>query len=293
MHIRTPADPSTQVHLPGSWREAAETVRALAPGAAVAGGATYLMWRASHGTPLPEHLVSLHRIADHANVEADGVGALATLRSIEHGPVHGGARALTMAASVAAGPSVRSVATIGGNLASGFAHADLVPALLALGARAHLHDDDSVRVSELVDGALGDRLVTRLSWDPVEPQQGWTGATVKLARRGMDLSIALVSAVLRVEDDSIVQARVAVGSLCDRPLRLHGLEAALVGAPAGHHSVSGAVPESALQDLPCRDDAEASAAYRRRVAGPVVRRALEVALRLGPDAPPGRKDARA
>jgi CO/xanthine dehydrogenase FAD-binding subunit len=46
----------------------------------------------------------------------------------------------------------------------------------------------------------------------------------------MDFSIATVSAVLRIEGDEILEARVAVGSLFERPARLREIESALVGA---------------------------------------------------------------
>jgi hypothetical protein len=44
---------------------------------------------------------------------------------------------------------------------------------------------------------------------------------------------ATASAVLRLDGDEIVDARVAVGALFDRPTRLKAVEAALVGADAG------------------------------------------------------------
>src|SRR4051794_36219160 len=125
------------MHAPPTWEEASALMHAYPLDSAVAGGATYLMWRAAHGEPMPEHLISLHRIAGHDEVADGSIGALATLRSIERGPLTGAQRALTMAASVTAGPAVRSLATLGGNLASGFPQADLVPALLALDAKVH------------------------------------------------------------------------------------------------------------------------------------------------------------
>jgi CO/xanthine dehydrogenase FAD-binding subunit len=249
------------------------------------------MWRAAHGEPMPDHLISLHRIPNHDEVLSGSVGALASLRKVGRGPATGAQRALTMAASVTAGPAVRSLATVGGNLASGFPQADLVPALLALDAEAHLEGGERVPVSHVVDrGLLTSQLVTRVTHDLAE-EAGWTGATTKLACRGMDLSIALVSAVLQVVGDEIVQARVAVGSLYDRPARLPAIEAALIGADTSAETMAELVEATGMRGRRFNDDEEATAAYRARIAGPMVRRTLTLALRLGSAGTPNVGDA--
>ncbi|GAB3878984.1 FAD binding domain-containing protein [Terrabacter terrigena] len=279
------------VHAPATWEEASALVDAHPLNSAVAGGATYLMWRAAHGEPMPEHLISLHRIAGHDEVADGSVGALATLRRIERGPRTGAQRALTMAASVTAGPAVRSLATLGGNLASGFPQADLVPALLALDAHVHLANGQRLSIHDVVDrGLLTSQLIARVTHD-LASEAGWTGATIKLARRGMDLSTGLVSAVLQVDGDEIVQARVAVGSLHDRPSRLPAIESALVGADTSAETMAELVEVIGVKGRRFHDDDESTAEYRGRVAGPLVRRTLTLALALGPSVTPQVGDA--
>lgn len=269
------------VHAPATWEEASALVSEHPLDSGVSGGATYLMWRAAHGEPMPEHLVSLHRIRGYDEVTDGSVGALATLRAVARGPQTGAQRALTMAASVTAGPAVRSLATLGGNLASGFPQADLVPALLALDAQVELADSQQLAVSHVVDqGLLTSQLITRVTHD-LGDQQGWTGATIKLSRRGMDLSVGLVSAVLKVEGDEIVEARVAAGSLFDRPIRLAAIESALVGADTSPETMAELVGVIGVKGHRFTDDDEADASYRSRVAGPLVRRTLTLALALG------------
>jgi len=281
------------VHTPDTWEEAAAFLREQPFDAAVAGGATYLMWRAAHGEPMPEHLVSLHRIAGHDEVDEGSVGALATLRRVERGPLTGPQRALTMAASVTAGPAVRTMATLGGNVASGFPKADLMPPLLALDATVHLHDGGTIPITEMAEhGIPTARLVTRITHD-LSAEDGWTGASVKLCRRGMDLSVALASAVLRVDGDEIVDGRVAVGSLYDRPVRLPEVESALVGADTSAETMTELMEFVGMSGRRFEDDEEASGAYRSRIAVPLVRRALTLALRLGTDGEPRPGEARA
>jgi carbon-monoxide dehydrogenase medium subunit len=234
---------------------------------------------------MPDHLISLHRIPDHAEVLDGSVGALATLRQVERGPATGAHRALTMAASVTAGPSVRTLATVGGNLASGFPQADLVPALLALDVEVHLGDDRRVSITEVVDDGLRtDDLVTRVTHD-LSGREGWTGATVKLSRRGMDFSIATVSTVLRLQDEEIVEARVAAGSLFERPTRLREIEAALIGADPSEETIRELLDYVRIGGT-FLDDDEATAAYRHQIAAAAVRKALLTAARLGPQGSP-------
>jgi CO/xanthine dehydrogenase FAD-binding subunit len=196
-----------------------------------------------------------------------------------------------MAASVTAGPAVRSLATLGGNLASGFPQADLVPALLALDAQVHLADGQQLPVSRVVDhGLLTSQLITGVTHELAD-ESGWTGATLKLSRRGMDLSVGLVSAVLRVEDDEVVEARVAAGSLFDRPMRLTAIESALIGADTSDETMAELVEAIGVKGHRFADDDEATATYRTRVAGPLVRRSLMLALALGSTGTPQVGDA--
>lgn len=291
--VQTPAGRlSRSFHTPETWDEARSLLTHHGVDGAVSAGATYLMWRASQGEAMPAHLISLHRIREHGEVLDGSVGALATLRQVERGPATGAHRALTMAASVTAGPSVRTLATVGGNLASGFPQADLVPALLALDVTVHLADGRRLPVGEVVDeGLRTDDLVTRVTHD-LSGRAGWTGATVKLSRRGMDFSIATVSAVLRIEDDEIAEARVAVGSLFERPTRLAAIEAALVGADPSEETIRELLDYVRVGGRPFLHDDEASAAYRQQIAAAAVRKALRLAAELGPAEPPGLGRAR-
>lgn len=267
---------------PASWAEAASLFAEDPENSAFAAGATYLMWRAAHGEPLPRQVISLHRIRGYDEADEGSVGALASLRHLERGPRCGAQRALTMAASVTAGPSVRTLATVGGNLASGFPQADLVPALLALDAQVDFDDGTSESALDVVDrGMATARLITRLTHRLVG--DGWSGASVKLCRRGMDLSVGLASAVLRIHDEEIVDARVAVGSLYDRPTRLPAIESALVGADPSPETLREVIDVIGVTGRKFAADAQSTPAYRARIAGPLVHRALVMAGRLGPD----------
>jgi CO/xanthine dehydrogenase FAD-binding subunit len=278
-------------HAPESWGEATALLAEYGPDSSVAGGATYLMWRAAHGEPMPPHLISLHRITEQQELAPTCIGALVTLRRLERATGTGVLRALTMAASVTAGPPVRTIATLGGNLASGFCQADLVPALLAMDAEAHCADGNQVSVKQVVDEGTAGRLVTRIT-HRLTAEKGWSGTSVKLSRRGMDLSVGLASVIVRLRDGAIQEARVAVGSLYDRPCRLPAVEAVLEGTDPDPRALRATLSSTDFGSGRFRTDGEASAAYRAQIAGPLVHRALSVAIRLGADGAPEVGDAR-
>jgi CO/xanthine dehydrogenase FAD-binding subunit len=190
-----------------------------------------------------------------------------------------------MAASVVAGPPVRTLATVGGNVASRFSQADLVPALLALEADVVLYGHGKVAIEAYLARPPDQSMI--LGFEHAgRAADGWMGATVKLARRGMDLSIVTASVTLRIHDGIITGARVAAGSLADTPQRLPAVEEALLDAETRRDVIDSASAE-ATNGIRLRDDLEAPSAYRARVAAPVVRRAIGLAIGLGPLGRPG------
>src|SRR4051812_3662950 len=127
----------SQIHEPVTVEEAVGLLGAL--DARPLAGATWVMREPQRRA----HYVSLRRLEDLRAIEAgDGecrIGALTTHEQIGAleactGPLG----ALAEAARRSAFPAVRSVATLGGNLAAPFPEADLVPPLLAAEATLDL-----------------------------------------------------------------------------------------------------------------------------------------------------------
>ena len=112
----------------------------------------------------------------------------------------------------------------------------LALAFLALGAQAHLADGRHLSMDELYGDArdptrchtLGPRDL--LEAIELPPSPGWHGAyhrTIQRARAEWPLVEAYVG--LYVVDGRVMDARVAMGGIANRPLRLEEVEAALVG----------------------------------------------------------------
>jgi CO/xanthine dehydrogenase FAD-binding subunit len=229
-----------KVHIPESVEEA---VGLLGAGTLIAGG-THVMPRLAPS----ESLVSLRRTGLAGISQSGGrvtVGAATTLaqlgREVEF---------LHDAVESIASPSIRNLATVGGNLFVPQPHGDLAVCLLALDAQAELAGGDTVPVAE----AHG--LVTAVTFSiPAE----WR--FLKAMRRKLNsASIVTVAAVLEAP-------RIALGGVAPTPVRARHAEAAYAqGAEAA--------AQAALEDIDPFDDAYASAWYRRRVVPVHVRRAL-------------------
>jgi carbon-monoxide dehydrogenase medium subunit len=232
-----------QVHLP---RSAEEAVGLLDAGTLIAGG-THVM---PHASPT-ESLVSL-RHAGLSGIERTGdtvtVGAATTLAQVgrEVGFLYDAIESI-------ASPTIRNLATVGGNLFVPQPHGDLAVCLLALDAKVHLADGREVGVLE------AEGLVTAVSFQ--EPAKWFYRKAMR--RRQNSASIVTVAS------DGV---RIALGGVARTPVRATAAEEALAAGDidrAAELSVEAADPF---------DDAFASAWYRRRVLPVHVRRALTNAI---------------
>jgi CO/xanthine dehydrogenase FAD-binding subunit len=83
----------------------------------------------------------------------------------------------------------------------------------------------------------------------------------------------MVAVVMEIADDTVVSARIAVGSCSAVAQRLPGLEAALAGRKLDAGLADLARPEH-LASLSPIDDVRGAAAYRHDAALTIVRRAI-------------------
>ena len=209
------------------------------------------------------------------------IGALTTwsdLIAADLPPLFDGLKA---AAREVGGVQIQNAATLAGNLCNASPAADGVPPLLSLDAEVVLAGRDGERRLALPDfiagnrqtARRGDELVTAIHI-PRPAHDGVRAGFHKLgARRYLVISIAMVAATLAVEDDTVAEARVAVGACSPVARRLSALEADLVGRAADGDLGLAATPEH-LSGLSPIDDVRASADYRREAALVLVRRVL-------------------
>jgi carbon-monoxide dehydrogenase medium subunit len=259
---------------------------------ALAGG-TDLLVRMKRGALRPTALVNLKRIPglDTIAGEPGGavrVGALATISTIHCSALVRSAHPLlAQAGSVVGSPSIRSLATLGGNVGRASPASDLAPALIVLGATVAVDGAAGRReleIEQLFAGPGATRLaagelMTSFLLPAMLPGTG--AAYVRLGRReGMECALVGAAAVLTVSGagDAVRAARIALASVAPVPLRARKAEEVLLSGPLSDACMREAAGAAAEESSPITD-MRASGAYRKDMVRVMTYRALRTALR--------------
>ena len=89
-------------------------------------------------------------------------------------------------------------------------------------------------------------------------------------RMAQAISKVVFGGSIQTTDGVVTEARLALGSVAPIPVRLHTVEAALVG-----HPIDPTAAQCVLEDITPIDDIRSTAQYRRSVAQRIVRSWLE------------------
>ena len=256
----------------------------------IAGG-TDLLLDLEQGRHSPVHtLVDVTSIAEMTALEVRGdelfVGAAVAVNRIVLDPlVCAHAQALTEACNLIAGPQVRNVATLGGNVAHALPAADGTIALLALNAQAEaagLSGTRRVPFKELFLGPgksslkHGQELLVGF-YLPLS-KKGQASCFKRIMRpQGVALPIINLAIWLERTGDAIRQSRIAVGPGGPTPWSGTEAEKALIGKPL-HDETFNAALEALLNQVGFRSSARrASSDYRRHIVSGLFKDVLETA----------------
>jgi len=256
----------------------------------IAGG-TDLLLDLEQGRHSPVHtLLDVTAIEEMAVMEVRGdelfVGAAVPVNRIVLAPlVVTHAQALTEACNLIAGPQVRNVATLGGNVAHALPAADGTIALLALNAQAEIAGLTGMRrvpFHELFLGpgksALkqGEELLVGF-YLPFS-KHGQASCFKRIMRpQGVALPIINLAIWLERTGDVISQIRIAVGPGGPTPWSGTEAEKALTGKPMSEETLHAAV-EALLDQVGFRSSARrASSDYRRHIVVGLFQDVIETA----------------
>jgi aerobic carbon-monoxide dehydrogenase medium subunit len=179
---------------------------------------------------------------------------------------------------------IRNAATVAGNIANASPAADSVPALLVLDAQLHLGagDSDNVSLGSVFVGphrtTLGDRLIHEIRIPRSAADRH--GAFIKLARSKSDIALVNVAVAFTRDGDRLRDVRIALGAVAPTPIRATGAEALIEGEVASPRALA-EVERHVREDVRPISDWRASAEYRTRMSGVLVRRAVQQALAHG------------
>lgn len=119
-----------------------------------------------------------------------------------------------------------------------------------------------------------DELITEIRLPLLD--SGWRGGFSEFSRRAGDFALAMALAALKIEGGIIRAAKLGIGGVADRAIRLSAIEASLVGREATESSFRAAGAEASRAVEPGAD-IHASSEYRRDLIAAMVARALSEA----------------
>jgi aerobic carbon-monoxide dehydrogenase medium subunit len=274
--------PAFTYHAPETLDATVALLAELGAGAKLLAGGASLVALMKLRLVEPTDIVDLRRVPGLGTIELlDGrvrIGAMVRQADLLTSPV---ARAIPIfadACAVIADPSVRNVGTIGGNLAHGDPANDHPAIMLALGATIQVHGPRGDRAIAAADFNV-DLLQVALEPDEVltaidvpTPAPGQGTAYVKFERQVGDFAIAAAAAVITLDGDRVVDARVTFTNLGPTPIRSRAIEAALSGRAADTATIAAATRE--LVEIDPWADVRATAEVKRSMARAAAERAI-------------------
>jgi len=235
----------------------------------------------------PDHLVDLQDVSELKYIREDGgdlaIGAMTTQTEIiasdllaQKCPI------LAETALQIADPQVRNLGTLGGNAANGDPGNDMPAIMQALDAQYDLAGPNGTRrvsAREFYEGAyftaLGDgEILTGVRFATPAAGHGW--AYVKQKRKIGDYATAAAAVLLTLSGDNCTGASVALTNVAATPLYAEAASAALAGSALNAAAIDKAAAEAMAITDPA-SDGRGPAEFRTRVAGTMVRRAVEAA----------------
>ncbi len=271
-----------------------EAVEALAtapkPLVPIAGG-TDLMIDLEQGRHAPVHtLLDVTGIQEMLALEIRGeqlfIGAgIAVNKVVNHPEVSKHAQALYEAGSLIAGPQVRNVATLGGNVAHALPAADGTISLTALGAEAEItgiHGARRIPFQELFVGPgkssikQGEEILVGF-YLPLKKDHQASAFKRIMRPQGVALPIINLAVWLERDGDTIKDIRIAIGPGGPTPYRAKETEKLLAGRIMNDETIQLA-QESILAHVGFRSSARrASADYRRHIVEGLFKDVLQTA----------------
>jgi aerobic carbon-monoxide dehydrogenase medium subunit len=275
-------------HRPNSLDEAVGLLASLGGEARLLAGGHSLIPLMKLRMATPEHLVDLQAVAELKGIREEGgailIGAMTTQSEVINSALLGDkCPILAETALQISDPQVRNLGTVGGNVANGDPGNDLPAVMQALDAIYLVRDPGGAReiaARDFYEGAyftkLGDgEILTAVRIPAPEPGHGW--AYEKQKRKIGDYATAAAAVVLTMEGGRCDSAAVALSNVADTPLYAEAASEALVGSPADAEAIAAAAREAEAIASPA-SDGRGPAEFRRKVAGVMVRRAVERAL---------------
>jgi CO/xanthine dehydrogenase FAD-binding subunit len=273
-----------EYHVPSTTEETLALLAELGDDAKLLAGGQSLVPMMNFRLARPAHLIDLNRVAGLVGVEVDDgalvLGAMTRQRAIEHDPrIAAGWPLLGASVRFIGHAQIRNRGTVGGSVSHNDPAAELPAVTTALGATFVVESREERRsvtasqffVDYLTTCLEPTELLTEIRIPAQATRTGWS--FLEISRRHGDFALVGVAALLSLDDARVTSSQVILAGVGATTIPIRGIHKALVGQPLTVESAREAAA-IAVSEIDPPSDIHASGAYRREVAGVLVRRAL-------------------
>lgn len=269
---------------PRSRDEAVALLGAHGDDAAILAGGQSLVPMLNLRLATPELVIDINRVAgfDRLTETADGLEIGPCVRHADvlrhtRGTPHW--RLIAEAIRHVAHPGIRNRGTFCGSLALADPAAEAPAVAVAMDAEITLAGTAGERRVPARDFFLGiyetvrrpDELVTGVRFP--RPAADWHFAFAEVARRQGDYAMAGLCAAFQVEHENVLDSRLVLFGVADRPRRATAAENCLIGRPLADEAARRNAA-AAAEGIEAMGTADCSADYKRHLAGVLVARAM-------------------
>ena len=261
--------------------EEAVVARAAYPDWMVLAGGTDLMVTANH-KPIPVGIIDLWRLGEIGFIRVEdgaiAIGAGTTWHEVERHPaIRDKLLPLALAAREIGALQIQSRATLGGNVGTSSPVGDSLPVLLALDATLEVASVRGRRLIPYSTWCTGYRKTLMATDELIVaahiplPAAGMRTTWRKVGtRRAQSISKVMGAAAITLDGGTVVSARVALGAVADRPIRITAVEDAVRGLSL--EKAAEAARAAVRTSIKPIDDIRSTSVYRREVAENLVAR---------------------
>lgn len=274
-------------HLPESLPDACRLLADLGEDARVVAGGHSLIPMMKLRMAQPEHLIDLRAVRELKGITAgDGaitIGAMTTQAEIIASEDLAKSCPILREASLQiADPQIRNLGTIGGNVANGDPGNDMPAVMQALDGTFQVQGPAGkreIRARDFYEAAFytaleDDEILTAIRL-PLPPEShGY--AYLKQKRKIGDYATAAAAVILTMDGSACESAAIALTNVADTPLFAEAAATALIGRTIDKTAIDAAVEAAEAITSPA-EDGRGPAAFRTKIAGVMVRRAIEQA----------------
>ena len=272
---------------PGSKREALAMLAESGGAARPLSGGHSLIPMMKLRMATPEVLVDIRSLSELHGVEIGGeirIGAAVTQHDlIASDALVDACPIVRETALQIADPQVRYCGTIGGNVGNGDPGNDMPALMQCLDADYVAESVDGTREIKARDFYQGayftalepNEIITQIKFR--RPAKGHGYSYQKLKRKIGDYATAAAAVILEVSDGKIKRASIALTNVADTPLYAEKAVEIVTGTDLAPDVIDAAVAAAEAITAPA-SDGRGTAEYRTKMAGVMVRRALETAM---------------